>query len=238
LSVNAGGSALVGSWARSVAGSWRVGGDVCGSWYNQTLPPQATARRCYSRVYDQGIYDYLTSASLAAQLGLTGPGHHVDPDMLEVGTTATAPSGADLPGYALSAAEAATNFAMWAMWSAPLVAGNDPRAMTPAGPAMAILLNPRVIAVDQDPLGRPATLVASAGGWQAWRKPLSGGRVAIAIVNLSDGPATTTFPWPLLGLPKPPAALADLWTGDQVPVSAAGLTVTESPHATAIYAGS
>jgi alpha-galactosidase len=237
LAINAGGSPSVGPWARLTASSWRVGGDICGSWYNQTRPPPVTARRCYND-YEQGIYDYLTSASVAAQVGLTGPGHHIDPDMLEVGTAAQAPSGADLTTSALTTAEAGTNFAMWAMWSAPLIAGNDPR-----GAVSAILLNPRIIAVDQDPLSRPATLVAGSGvagsgagaGWQAWRKPLSGGRVAIAIVNLHDAPAAATFPWAALGVRGTPSRVTDLWTGDATPASPSGLTVTESPHATAIY---
>lgn len=243
LSVNAGGSPSVGPWARSVAASWRVGGDICGSWYNQTRPPAATARRCYSRVYEQGIYDYLTSASLAQQLGLAGPGHHIDPDMLEVGTAATTPSGQDLPVPALTPAEAGTNLAMWAMWSAPLVAGNDPRAMLPGDTAATIMLNPRIIAVDQDPLSSPATLVISGsaagagdrGSWQAWRKPLSGGKVAIAIVNLADAPATATFSWTSLGVGGTPARATDLWTGSAVSASTSGLAVTESAHATAIY---
>jgi alpha-galactosidase len=235
LAINAGGSPSVGKWARLTVSSWRVGGDICGSWYNQTRSPPTTARRCYSRHYFQGIYDYLTSAGLASQVRLAGPGHHIDPDMLEVGTAAVAPLGADLATPALTQAEAGTNFAMWAMWSAPLIAGNDPRGAVPA-----ILLNPRIIAVDQDPLSRPATLVTGgrAGartGWQAWRKPLSGGRIAIAIVNLANGPATARFSWAALGVSPAPSGVTGLWTGHAVPASASGLTVTEPPHATAIY---
>ena len=46
LSINAGGSPSVGPWADQVVNSWRVGGDICGSWYNLTrrpAPPPAAA---------------------------------------------------------------------------------------------------------------------------------------------------------------------------------------------------
>ena len=41
LSINAGGAPSVGPWAHLIVNSWRVGGDICGSWYNQT---QASVR--------------------------------------------------------------------------------------------------------------------------------------------------------------------------------------------------
>ena len=248
LSINAGGSPSVGSWASGIAGSWRVGGDICGSWYNQTRPPAATARACSSREWDQGLYDYLTSPGLRQQARLAGPGHHIDPDMLEVGAAATAASGDDLLTTALSPAEAATNFAMWAMWSAPLIAGDDPRAVPPASPASVILRNPGLIAVDQDRLGRPAALVLdgpppgrparpglSAGTWQVWRKPLAGGQTAVAIVNLTDTPEAATFPWAALGAGGRPGRLTDLWTGRPAVVPASGLTLRLPAHATAVY---
>jgi len=234
LSINAGGSPSVGPWARTVVNSWRVGGDICGSWYNQTRPPSATARACYNRAYDEGIYDYLTSPGVAAQLALVGPGSYIDPDMLEVGTAAES-DGHNLTGYALTPAEAATNFAIWAMWSAPLIAGNDPRTMTGTDLASRILLNRQIIAVDQDALGRPATLVLRRGSWQVWRKTLSGGRVAVAVVNLADIAESVGFSWAELGLTGPPRIVSDVWTHGDVPVADAGLDVQAAAHATAMY---
>ena len=211
LSINAGGAPSVGQWAPTAANSWRVGGDICGSWYNMTRPPSATARRCYNRRYDEGIYDYLTSPSLRQQAALAGPGHYIDPDMLEVGTAAESPSGKDLPATALTPAEARTNFAMWAMWSAPLIAGNDPRTMTGADLASTVLLNRQLIAIDQDPLGRAATLEPSPAGWQFWLKQLSGGRTALAIVNLADTPVTAIFTWRQLGLARSRLTCSTPW---------------------------
>jgi alpha-galactosidase len=163
LSINAGGSPAVAPWAHLVANSWRVGGDICGAWYNQARPPPPTARRCYhDRRYHMGIADYLASAVLRRAERYAGPGHFIDPDMLEVGTAPESGNGPDLPGYALTLGEARTNLAMWAMWSAPLIAGNDPRTMTGADPVSQILLNEGIIAVDQDPLGRPAAARGAA----------------------------------------------------------------------------
>ena len=150
-------------------------------------------------MYHEGIFDYLTSPGMHAQAALAGPGHYIDPDMLEVGTAGESADGHDLAIPALDPAEAMTNFAIWAMWSAPLIAGNDPRTMG-AGDGQNMLLNREIISIDQDPLGRPATLVLSQGSWQVWRKPLAGGRTAVAIVNLAGQPATATFGWAQAGV--------------------------------------
>jgi alpha-galactosidase len=246
LSINAGGNPSVGQWAHLIANSWRVGGDICGSWYNLTRPPAAEARRCYNQQYDEGIYDYLTSPGLRAQAALTSPGHFIDPDMLEVGTaagssdpgspgTGSSDPGSPGTGTALTGAEAGTNFAMWAMWSAPLIAGNDPRTMTGTDQASTVLLNRQLIAVDQDPLGRAATLEPSPAGWQFWLKQLTGGRVALAIVNLADTPATARFTWPQLGLGARPADLLDAVANRAVEAGPQGLDAPVAAHGTAIY---
>ena len=235
LSINAGGAPSVGPWARLSVNSWRVGGDICGSWYNQTRPPSATARGCYNRQYVEGIYDYLTSPGVQAQETLSGPGHYIDPDMLEVGTMGKSAGGQDLATYALSPAEAGTNFAIWAMWSAPLIVGNDPRTMDGGDLASQILLNREIVAIDQDPLGQPARFVLRRGNWQVWRKPLSGGRIAVAVVNLADSTAEAFFSWAELDSSEQPAALSDAWSERDVPVDGTGLRIQVSAHATAIY---
>lgn len=235
LSINAGGSPSVGPWAHQIVNSWRVGGDICGSWYNLTQPPARTARHCYNQLYDEGIYDYLTSPGLQQQVALTSPGHYIDPDTLEVGTAAESPSGKDLPSYALTPAVAGTNFAMWAMWSAPLIAGNDPRSMTGSDLASTVLLNRLLIAIDQDPLGRAARLLLSGAGYQVWRKQLAGGRVAVAVANLASAPMATSFSWLELGFATPPASALDVWADRMISVNPDGLAVEAAPHGTAVY---
>jgi alpha-galactosidase len=144
---------------------------------------------------------------LSQQEGLesyAGPGHWNDPDMLEVGNGK------------LTLAENRTHFSLWAMLAAPLLAGNDLPNMKPE--IKAILTNRDVIAIDQDRLGKQGKRVYSEGEVDVWTRHLSGGAVAIAVVNAgSDRYATHPFH---LSLRKVGLAGAqtgkDLWTGKTV----------------------
>jgi alpha-galactosidase len=148
------------------------------------------------------IYDLLSQqAGLEAY---AGPGHWNDPDMLEVGNGK------------LSLAENRSHFSMWAMLAAPLLAGNDLPHMTPE--IKAILTNRDVIAIDQDRLGKQGTRVYSDGEVEVWTRPLSGGALAIAVLNVgSDRLSTHPFHLNLakLGL-RGPLRGKDLWTGDEL----------------------
>jgi len=63
-----------------------------------------------------------------------------------------------------------------------------------------------VIAIDQDPLGRPARLVSSANGLDVLSRPLAGGDRAIVLFNETDAPATIVTP-------SPGGTVTDVWTG-------------------------
>jgi len=146
-------------------------------------------------------------AILSQQSGLekyAGPGHWNDPDMLEVGNGK------------LSLAENRAHFSMWAMLAAPLLAGNDLPNMKPE--IKAILTNRDVIAIDQDPLGKQAGRVYSDDEVEVWTRNLSGGALAIAVLNAGDS-RYSTHPFHLdlarLGL-RGPRAGKDLWTGQAV----------------------
>lgn len=236
LAINAGGDPSVATWAYRFANSWRTGGDICGSWYNQSRPPPATARRCYNdRRYHMGIVDYLRSPVLREEEPYARIGHYLDPDMLEVATAAELPSGPNLPYTALTRDESMTNFSMWAMWSAPLIAGNDPPATYRKDSPGRLLLNPEIIAIDQDPRGRPATLIVHRAGWQVWRKPLAGGRVAVAVVNLHDSAAGTSFSWSQLKIGTvTPTRVRDAWAHRYRPPGT-GLRVRLGAHGCAVY---
>jgi alpha-galactosidase len=144
---------------------------------------------------------------LSQQEGLekyAGPGHWNDPDMLEVGNGK------------LSVGENRVHFSMWAMLSAPLLAGNDLPHMKPE--IKDILTNRDVIAIDQDKLGKQATRVYSEGEVDVWVKHLSGGAKAIAIVNAgSDRVSTHPFHLNLakLGI-QGTARGKNLWTGKEI----------------------
>jgi alpha-galactosidase len=146
-------------------------------------------------------------AILSQQAGLAqyaGPGHWNDPDMLEVGNGN------------LTLAENRSHFSMWAMLAAPLLAGNDLPNMTPG--IKAILTNRDVIAIDQDRLGRQATRVYTGGEVEVWTRPLSGGAMAIAVLNAgADRYSTHPFHLSLakLGLHGTQKG-KDLWTGKEI----------------------
>jgi alpha-galactosidase len=132
-------------------------------------------------------------AGLAA---FAGPGHWNDPDFLEVGNGK------------LSADESRTNFSLWALVAAPLIAGNDLTNMTPE--TKSILLNKEVIAVDQDPLGKQGDRVYQTGPLEVWSKPLSGGDLAVGLFNRTNSPTKMTLKLGAAGWTGP-AIARDLW---------------------------
>jgi alpha-galactosidase len=128
-----------------------------------------------------------------------GPGHWNDPDMLEVGNGS------------LSSDENKSHFSMWAMLAAPLISGNDLTSMSAA--TKSVLTNSEVIAVDQDPLGHQATLVATPQtGLQVWSKTLSGANVrAVALFNRNGSAANITVSFAQVGFSSGQVSVRDLW---------------------------
>jgi len=173
------------------------------------------------------------------------PGIWNDPDSLVVGLQPAAyaaavgsPSLAALLGSPpaplhddLSAQAMRTNFAMWAMLAAPLMIGADIPELTPA--ELRILRNPRLIAIDQDPLGRQGHPISPDG--QVWVKPLSAGAVAVALLNSTDAPLSLSTNARRVGLPWASAyALTDLWTGARR-ITRGGLAALVPAHGTAVF---
>ena len=161
------------------------------------------------------IYDLISQ-----QAGLesyAGPGHWNDPDMLEVGNGK------------LSLAENRAHFSMWAMLAAPLLAGNDLPHMS--SEIKAILTNRDVIAIDQDTLGKQGSRTYVDGQVEVWTRPLSGGALAIAVLNVgSDRISTHPFHLNLtkLGLHGTQTG-KDLWTGRTMTLSD-GQAITLASH--------
>ena len=148
-------------------------------------------------------YDRIVLLALT-QVGLgryAGPGHWNDPDMLEVGNGK------------LTYDENVTHMTLWAMLAAPLLAGNNLTQMS--DDVRAILNNREVIAIDQDPLGLPASLVHQDGPVQVWSRPLADHSVALAIVNIAtDRAQLRDLPRRLRQAGVPAGAVArDVWAG-------------------------
>jgi alpha-galactosidase len=125
----------------------------------------------------------------------------------------------------LTEPEQRTHFSLWAMLSAPLIAGNDVRSMSPQ--TRDILTNREVIAIDQDPKVAPAGTLRKDP--RVLVKPLSDGAVAVAFMTDGDTPATITTTAADIGLPKAPCyTVRDLWSHTD---SMTGGPITSGPLA-------
>lgn len=159
-------------WGKEVGGHlWRTSYDVADIWdrpHNEHSPI--------------GI---LTSIDAVANLArFAGPGGWNDPDMLVVGLK----NSGFIKGGGCTDTEYSTQMTMWSMFSAPLLIGCDVRNMSES--TKKILLNKEIIALDQDPLGKQAIRMFRSNGLEAWKKPLSGNKLAIALFNRNDNAST------------------------------------------------
>jgi alpha-galactosidase len=132
-------------------------------------------------------------------------------------------------GRGMSADEDRSHFGMWAILAAPLIAGNDIRSMSTT--TKAILTNADVIAVNQDPLGKQGTLVATPGSnLQVWSKQLSGTNArAVALFNRSGAAASISVTWSQIGLPAGAATVRDLYAQKDLGTSTDSYTATSVP---------
>src|SRR3954454_4617219 len=150
-----------------------------------------------------------------------GPGHWNDPDMLEVGNGS------------MTATESRSEFSLWAEMAAPLIAGtNIPSA---SAETLSTLTNSRVIAVDQDPLGKQGTMVSSSGGRDVLAKPLANGDVSVALFNETGSTATISTTAAAIGKTGASAyTLTDLWSGASSNTSGT-ISASVPAHRTVMY---
>jgi hypothetical protein len=107
--------------------------------------------------------------------------------------------------------------ALWAISGAPLLVGADLTKLSPA--TLSTLIDPEVLAIDQDELGLQAVKIAEpAKGLQVWAKPLSrDGARAILLLNRNTDAAEITVTWKDLGLVETaPASVKDIGAGKKL----------------------
>ena len=147
---------------------WRWGASVGGNMWRTTGDLDYN----YGRVAEVGFL----------QDGLerfAGPGHWNDPDMLLVGLGK------------MTADENRTQMSLWCLLAAPLIASVDLRTISAEN--LAILTNPEVIAIDQDPAGIQGHRISQEGPLEIWMKPLADGAKAVGLFNRGEGTATMTI---------------------------------------------
>lgn len=114
---------------------WYTAAETIGNSWRTTTDVEVRGPRMWPSV----LNNWYRNDAFQTKLNLSqfaGPGHWNDPDSLVVG----------LPGLSLT--QQRTQFTMWAMMNAPLIAGNRLDTMTED--VAAILLNRDVIALNQD----------------------------------------------------------------------------------------
>ncbi len=197
------GNAKPWNWGAAIGGNlWRTSGDIWDKWQGKGE-------------YQLGVMDILDK--VAELYPYAGPGHWNDPDMLEVGNGG------------MTDTEYRAHFSLWAEMAAPLIAGNDLTAMTPA--TKAILTNRAVIAVDQDRLGAQGRRVAKSGDLEVWSKPLADGGRAVVLLNRGTTVNRITADWTALGYPAHlTAKIRDLWTGQDLAPATGGFAADVEPH--------
>jgi Alpha galactosidase A/Alpha galactosidase C-terminal beta sandwich domain len=127
--------------------------------------------------------------------GVGGPGHWNDPDMLEVGNGG------------MTNTEYRTHMSLWAMLTAPLLAGNDLRTVSPE--ILRVLTNHDLIAVDQDREGKQAVRMWKSGEQEVWTRPLANGDHAVAFFNRAPQSARINVAWKDVGMTRTPKHARD-----------------------------
>ena len=121
-----------------------------------------------------------------------GPGHWNDPDMMILGDVTT---GSELHASRLTPDEQYSHVSLFSLLSAPMLIGCPIEKLDAF--TLSLLTNDEVIAIDQDPLGKPARLVLEENGIQVWLKSLEDGSHAVGLFNVADFGKTpeTYFRW-------------------------------------------
>jgi alpha-galactosidase len=149
---------------------------------------------------------------------VAAPGRWNDPDMLEVGRGG------------MTAIEDQSHFTLWCIMAAPLIAGNN--LTTVSAQTLALMTNPEVIAVDQDPAGEQGIQVTGSSTNQIWCKPLGTDFTAkaVALFNNNSNAASLTVTWTNLGLQAGSATVRDLWARTDLGVFADSFTTNVAAH--------
>ncbi|KYR02177.1 putative alpha-galactosidase [Tieghemostelium lacteum] len=160
-------------------------------------------------------------SNLMAQVpiaGYSGLGGWNDPDMLEVGNGG------------MTNIEYTSQFSLWSLLSAPLIAGNDLRNMD--SESLSILTAPEVIAINQDDLGKQGTLLRASekGSLQVWGRPLYDGSRAVVLFNTQSQNASITVEWSDIWLsPEQTFTVRDLWAQSDIGEFTGSYTSTDIP---------
>lgn len=207
-------------WGRSVGGhQWRVGPDLFDSWTDVRVDPPGW--------WAAGLDGQFDRAAALAPYG--GPGGWNDLDMLVVGLK----KGGHIHGSGLDPLELRAHMTLHCVACSPLMLGCDLRAVADAD--LALVDNPEVLAVNQDPLGRPARRVSQKGPLEAWTKPMADGSQALALFNRGSSGLELSFSAAELGFLDGPKRVRDLWAARDTGEFGAAFARRLLPHEGALF---
>jgi alpha-galactosidase len=206
-------------WGRKVGGHmWRVSGDVFDSWVNIWV--------IAGRYYGIGVDVSIETAAALTDYG--GPGGWNDLDMLVVGLKGKG----QIHGTGMSFLEYQTHMSMWVMACSPLMIGCDIRKLD--SETASLLMNPEVLAVNQDVLGQPARRVKQLNGCDVLTKPLADGGMAVAITNRASSPIEMPIKAGDIGLLDAKKSVRDLWQQAEVADFTTEMTQRVEAHQTVL----
>ena len=196
-------------WVKGYGQLWREGTDI--ATYDANNP---NASRWSSVLDNYGYNNPIGRYS--------GPGNWNDPDFLIAGDSG------------LTADESRSQIALWAMMAAPMIMSSNVGQLSAA--SISALGNSDVIAVDQDSLGKQGTVAAQNGTTDVLYRPLANGDRAVAILNRSGSPITTSTTTNAVGFTgtRCTYSVKDLWAGT-TSSSTGTISATIPAHGTAIY---
>ncbi len=197
-------------WAPGVGGVestiWRTGGDIIPPVVESLHDPEhakrvITAKNVFSS-FEAGMHPEAQHT-----------GYYNDLDMMVMGMRG------------MTDATDRIHMGLWAISSAPLMAGSDLTRLSPA--TLSLLNNKEALAIHNDPYGlQPIKVAEPTPGIQIWAKPMANpGRRAIAILNRADTAAQVKIDWRKVGLDGTPRSLRDVWNQRDLATADAALSV-------------
>ena len=206
-------------WCEEVGGQlWRTSYDVRDMWKD---------------VVKQGGMGILDIVNVTAPLAkYVRPGQWPDMDMLVVGLRGKGGPSSDLGGVGCTQTEYQTQMSMWCMMASPLAMTNDLRKVSEDD--RRILLNPEIIAINQDPLGKAAERKVMTDDYQIYVRPLADGSHAVALLNTSDKPLALTADFARLGIPGK-YTIRDVWQHKDIARNASKWKGNVEAHETKVF---
>lgn len=206
-------------WCEEVGGQlWRTSYDVRDMWKDIV------------KEGGMGIIDIVNVTAPLARY--VRPGQWPDMDMLVIGLNGTGGPSSDLGGVGCTQTEYQTQMSMWCMMASPLAMTNDLRKVSEDD--RRILLNPEIIAINQDVLGKAAERKVMNDNYQIFVRPLADGSHAVALLNTSEKPLTLTADFASLGFAGK-YTVRDVWQHKDVVHNASKWKGRVMPHETRVF---